>query len=228
MEASVLVVGVDPATRAVLEEEGFALCEVLADASVEELCEFVAGNDAVLLGIEPLLSSLTVESMRRAGITEPVVGIFSNMRRQQWGDECVRFLDCGGDNVLLDPEPGETVATLRACIRRFRTKQRDVACFELHDARLVIDFTAKRIWLNEQPLLDRLTGHEAQALFTLASRSGPRTREELRSALYGHGNDRNTNTLEVFVSRIRDKLGSASRLVRTVRGTGYELIGRVS
>lgn len=68
-----------------------------------------------------------------------------------------------------------------------------------------------------------LTPKEWALLRVLASRPGQIfTRERLQEALYQWDDSSDSNTLEVFISRLRRKLGSA--LIETVRGTGYRLV----
>ena len=69
-----------------------------------------------------------------------------------------------------------------------------------------------------------LTGKEWSVMRVLASRPERiHTREALLNALYGFDDDTGSNTLEVFVSNLRRKLGKSS--IQTVRGMGYRLTG---
>jgi two-component system, OmpR family, response regulator len=131
--------------------------------------------------------------------------------------ERIRGLDAGADDYLVKPyDPEELMARLRAIERR-RSAQTSST---LHCGEVVIDLGRESVRKGMAPVV--LTPKEWALLRVLASRPGQIfTRERLQEALYQWDATSDSNTLEVFISRLRRKLGSA--LIETVRGTGYRM-----
>jgi two-component system OmpR family response regulator len=85
---------------------------------------------------------------------------------------------------------------------------------------LEIDIAHDRVRRDGQPVT--LTQKEWALLRVMATRPERiHTRENLADALYGFGDEADSNTLEVFISRLRRKLGRSH--IQTLRGLGYRL-----
>jgi two-component system OmpR family response regulator len=129
--------------------------------------------------------------------------------------ERVRGLDAGADDYLVKPfDLPELAARIRALGRR-RTG-RHAPLVEL--GALVVDPVARTVELAGQPV--ELTAHEYALLMAFVER--PRhvhTREQLEGALYSLDGGADSNVVEVYISRLRRKLGRDA--IRTVRGIGY-------
>ena len=136
--------------------------------------------------------------------------------RDQVSDR-IHGLDAGADDYLVKPyDPGELLARLRAVERRRSTAQLPV----LHLGELQIDQSREQVRRAGVPMA--LTQKEWALLRVLATRPDHlHTRERLQDALYGFDDDTGSNTLEVFISRLRRKLGREH--IETVRGLGYRL-----
>lgn len=136
--------------------------------------------------------------------------------RDQVSDR-IRGLDAGADDYLVKPyDPEELLARLRAIERR-RTAQTSSV---IHSGTIEIDLARESVRNGKFPVV--LTPKEWALLRVLASRHGQVfTRERLQEALYQWDETCDSNTLEVFISRLRRKLGTD--LIQTVRGTGYRL-----
>lgn len=136
--------------------------------------------------------------------------------RDQVSDR-IRGLDAGADDYLVKPyDPEELLARLRAIERRRSTQASPV----LLRGAVSIDMAREVVKVDHLPVV--LTPKEWALLRVLASRPEQTfTRERLLEALYQWDSTSDSNTLEVFISRLRRKLGSA--LIQTVRGTGYRL-----
>ena len=136
--------------------------------------------------------------------------------RDQVSDR-IHGLDAGADDYLVKPyDPGELLARLRAVERRRSTAQLPV----LHLGELQIDLSREQVRRAGVPMA--LTQKEWALLRVLATRPDHlHTRERLQDALYGFDDDTDSNTLEVFISRLRRKLGREH--IETVRGLGYRL-----
>ncbi len=137
--------------------------------------------------------------------------------RDQVSDR-IRGLDAGADDYLVKPyDPGELLARLRAVERRRSTEQAPLLL--LGD--LQIDLAREQVRRSNVPIA--LTQKEWALLRMLATRAGRiHTRESLQDALYGFDDEADSNTLEVFISRLRRKLGRQH--IETVRGLGYRLL----
>lgn len=136
--------------------------------------------------------------------------------RDQVSDR-IRGLDAGADDYLVKPyDPEELLARLRAIERRRSAQASPV----LQRGSVSIDLAREVVKVDHLPVV--LTPKEWALLRVLASRPEQTfTRERLLEALYQWDSTSHSNTLEVFISRLRRKLGSA--LIQTVRGTGYRL-----
>lgn len=136
--------------------------------------------------------------------------------RDQVSDR-IRGLDAGADDYLVKPyDPEELLARLRAIERRRSAQASPV----LLRGTVSIDLAREVVKVDHLPVV--LTPKEWALLRVLASRPEQTfTRERLLEALYQWDSTSDSNTLEVFISRLRRKLGST--LIQTVRGTGYRL-----
>ena len=164
----------------------------------------------------PKLNGLTiVQRLRQDGSAVPVLILTA---RSSWQDKVVG-LEAGADDYLVKPfEYPELVARIKALLRRSLKTASDV----LNLGPLSIDLLTQAVRLNGAVL--ELTTFEYRLLETLVrQRPGVVTRQALSDYLYPHGEDRDSNVLEVLVGRLRRKLdpaGSAG-LIDTVRGRGY-------
>ena len=136
--------------------------------------------------------------------------------RDQVSDR-IRGLDAGADDYLVKPyDPEELLARLRAVERRRAVLTSSVV------TRGPVQIDLSRESVRNGPSVVVLTPKEWALLRVLASRPGQIfPRERLLEALYQWDAASDSNTLEVFISRLRRKLGS--ELIETVRGTGYRL-----
>lgn len=164
----------------------------------------------------PKLNGLTiVQRLRQEGSAVPIMILTA---RSSWQDKVVG-LEAGADDYLVKPfEYPELVARIKALARRALKTASNV----LNLGPLSIDLLAQTVQLNGTVL--ELTTFEYRLLETLVrQRPGVVTRQALSDYLYPHGEDRDSNVLEVLVGRLRRKLdpsGSAG-LIDTVRGRGY-------
>jgi len=129
----------------------------------------------------------------------------------------IRGLDAGADDYLIKPyDPAELLARLRAVERRRSTSSAPV----LRLGTLEIDLARDLVRKDGFPVT--LTQKEWALLRVMATRPDRiHTRENLADALYGFGDEADSNTLEVFISRLRRKLGRNH--IQTLRGLGYRL-----
>ena len=150
----------------------------------------------------------------RALADRPIVIVVT--ARDQVTDR-IRGLDAGADDYIIKPyDPGELLARLRAVERRRSASNTPV----LRLGSLEIDLARDSVRKNGAPV--SLTQKEWALLRVMASRPDRiHTRELLQDALYGWDDEADSNTLEVFISRLRRKLGRSH--IITLRGLGYRL-----
>ncbi len=150
-----------------------------------------------------------------AGLKERPI-VIALTARDQVSDR-IHGLDAGADDYLVKPyDPGELLARLRAVERRRASAGQPV----LELGELQIDLSREQVRRAGVPVA--LTQKEWALLRVLATRAQRvHTRESLQDALYGWGDESDSNTLEVFISRLRRKLGRQH--IETVRGLGYRL-----
>ena len=137
--------------------------------------------------------------------------------RSRWSDKLEAF-QAGADDYLTKPfHTEELLARLRALIRRAS----GLASPVLQCGALALDTRSGRVTLAGQPVA--LTSHEYKVLDYLMHRPGSVvSRTELTEHIYAQDFDRDSNTIEVFVGRLRKKL--PPELIETVRGLGYRLV----
>lgn len=171
--------------------------------------------DAVLLDLGlPKLDGVTVlKRWRAAGRTMPVLVLTA---RDSWHDK-VEGLDAGADDYLAKPfRSEELLARLRALIRRANGQ----ASPELTCGPVVLDTRSAKVTVAGEGIV--LTSHEFKVLSYLMHHKGQVVpRSELIEHVYAQDFDRDSNTIEVFVGRLRRKLGS--EVIRTIRGLGYQM-----
>jgi two-component system OmpR family response regulator len=166
------------------------------------------------LGLPKLDGVRVLEKWRTAGKDMPVLILTA---RDRWSEKVAGF-DAGADDYLTKPfYTEELLARLRALMRR--AAGHASAALECGDLR--VDTRAARASVNGEPI--KLTAHEYRVLSYLMHHQGrvvPRT--ELVEHIYDQDFDRDSNTIEVFVGRLRRKIGS--NRILTERGLGYRLI----
>jgi two-component system OmpR family response regulator len=219
--------------RVLLVEDDVALSEAVcgylrAKAFVVDAVPSLAAANAALRGAQyaaVLLDlhlgdgdGLALLPQVRALKERPIVIVLT--ARDQVTDR-IRGLDAGADDYLVKPyDPGELLARLRAVERRRSAANVPVLML----GTLQIDLAREVVRDRGMPVT--LTQKEWALLRVLATRPDRiHTRESLQNALYGFDDEADSNTLEVFISRLRRKLGRAH--IQTLRGMGYRLVQNV-
>ena len=172
--------------------------------------------DAVVLDIGlPKMDGISVlEAWRRDGRNMPVLILTA---RDRWSDK-VQGIDAGADDYVAKPfHMEEVVARVRALVRR----SAGLASNEIICGPVRLDARSGRVTVDGFTL--KLTSHEFRLLSYLMHHQGKIiSRTELVEHLYDQDFDRDSNTIEVFIGRLRKKLGVD--VIQTVRGLGYNMI----
>jgi two-component system response regulator PhoP len=167
------------------------------------------------LGLPKVNGLSIVQQLRQGGSDMPLLILTA---RSSWQDK-VAGLEAGADDYLVKPfEYPELAARVKALLRRSLKATGDV----LTVGPLAIDFGAQTVRLAGEPL--ELTAFEYRMLeFLVRERARIVPKQELSDYLYPHGEDRDSNVLEVLMGRLRRKLDPDGKLapIETVRGRGY-------
>jgi DNA-binding response OmpR family regulator len=204
----------DAITRG-LGAAGFA---VDRSASAESASNALAAEHFDLLVVDVGLPGedglALVRRLRARGATQPVLILTA---RDTLAIK-VEALNLGADDFLLKPfEQDELVARCRALIRRANL----YAGEQVNLGRLRLDVSGRMLRIDETPV--DLTGREWLVLECLALNAGRVvSKERLQQAIATFDQALTPNAVEVYVSRVRAKLGDAA-VIRTVRGLGYRL-----
>jgi two-component system, OmpR family, response regulator len=199
-----------------LEDAGFAVDRALDGEQADFLAETERYDGIVLdLGL-PKIDGLTLlRKWREAGNGVPVLLLTA---RGSWHEK-VLGIDSGADDYVAKPfRMEELLARLRALIRRASGQMTP----QLRCGAVSLDPRLAKVTLAGAPV--KLTGHEFRVLsYLMHHRDRIVSQAELTEHIYAQDFDRDSNTVEVFVARLRRKLGPS--FIETVRGLGYRIGG---
>ena len=171
--------------------------------------------DAVVLDLGlPKIDGLTLlRGWRESGVAVPVLVLTA---RGSWHEK-VQGFDGGADDYVSKPfQIEEVLARLRALIRRASGH----VLPELRSGEIALDPRSARVTRAGTPI--KLTAHEFRVLsYLMHHRDRVVSQSELTEHIYAQDFDRDSNTVEVFIARLRRKLGAA--FIETVRGLGYRI-----
>jgi two-component system OmpR family response regulator len=216
MAMRVLVVEDDPDLNrqltTTLTDAGYVV-DTVADGEEGHFLGDTEPYDAVILDLGlPVIDGVTVlEKWRRSGLKMPVLILTA---RDRWSDKVAGF-DAGADDYVSKPfHMEEVLARVRALLRRSAGHATsDISCgpltLDTKGARVTVDGKAVKLTSLEFRLLAYLMHHKGRVV----------SRTELVEHLYDQDFDRDSNTIEVFVGRLRKKL--EVDVLKTIRGLGY-------
>jgi len=171
--------------------------------------------DAMILDLGlPKIDGLSLlRNWRDSGIATPVLILTA---RGSWHEK-VQGIDGGADDYVSKPfRIEELLARLRALLRRASGHLTP----ELRAGGVTLDPRRARVTLDGAPV--KLTSHEFRVLsYLMHHRGRVVSQAELNEHIYAQDFDRDSNTVEVFIARLRRKLGVS--LIETVRGLGYRI-----
>ena len=167
------------------------------------------------LGLPKLDGVEVIKRLRQDDFSYPILILTA---RNRW-QEKVEGLEAGADDYLTKPfHPEELSARIKVLLRR---------SVGLADSRLVcgpvkIDTSSKQVFLSEEPIT--ITAYEYRLLSYLMMHTGKvLSKRELVDHIYEEDDERDSNTIEVFIRRLRKKLDPDGELnpIETQRGRGY-------
>ncbi|RRQ21803.1 response regulator transcription factor [Thiohalobacter thiocyanaticus] len=179
--------------------------------------EFPADIAIIDLGLPGLPGVEVIQRLRADGARLPILILTA---RGRWQDK-VEGLEAGADDYLVKPfETEELLARLRALLRRSGGwSQAQLRC-----GPVALDPAAQQVTVDDRPV--ELTAYEYRLLHYLMLHAGKViSKTELTEHIYEQDFDRDSNTIEVFIGRLRRKLDPDGTLqpIETVRGRGYRL-----
>ena len=200
-------------TRA-LADAGYAV-DAAADGTRADFLMRTEKFDVTVLDLGlPGIDGLTLlRRWRDAGIAVPVLVLTA---RASWHEK-VQGIDGGADDYVAKPfRIEEVLARVRALIRRASGQVTP----ELRCGDIALDPRTARVTMAGRPV--RLTSHEFRVLAYLMHHRGRIvSQSELTEHIYAQDFERESNTVEVFIARLRRKLGAS--VIETVRGLGYRI-----
>ena len=195
-------------------EAGYVV-DVAADGGRADFLAQTENYDAVILDLGlPRIDGLTLlRRWRESRLTVPVLVLTA---RGSWHEK-VQGIDGGADDYMAKPfRMEEVLARLRALIRRSAGQ----VTSSLRAGSVALDTRDARVTLDGAPV--KLTSHEFRVLsYLMHHRDRVISQAELTEHIYAQNFDRDSNTVEVFVARLRRKLGAS--FIQTVRGLGYRI-----
>jgi len=197
-----------------LADAGYAV-DCAADGERADFLGQTERYDAVILDLGlPKVDGLTlVRRWRESGLDVPVLVLTA---RGSWHEK-VQGIDSGADDYVAKPfRLEEVLARLRALIRRASGQSGPV----LRAGAIVLDTRTAKVTVDGMPV--KVTGHEFRVLsYLMHHRGRVVSQAELTEHIYAENADRDSNTVEVFIARLRRKLGASA--IETVRGLGYRM-----
>jgi two-component system OmpR family response regulator len=198
-----------------IAEAGYAV-DHAADGERADFLAQTEPYDAMVLDLGlPKIDGLTLlRKWRDAGLATPVLVLTA---RGSWREK-VQGIDDGADDYLSKPfRIEEVLARLRALMRRASGQVTP----ELRAGRVTLDLRQSRVALDDVPI--KVTSHELRVLsYLMHHRGRVVSQAELTEHIYAQDFDRDSNTVEVFIARLRRKLGAS--FIETVRGLGYRIV----
>ncbi|ATU72851.1 Transcriptional regulatory protein qseB [Gluconacetobacter sp. SXCC-1] len=153
--------------------------------------------------------------LREIRRTSSDIAILVTTAEDQVSDRIAGLSDGADDYIVKPYDLNELVARIAAVARRYAAPRRQA---QYHIGDITIDRENRSVSRAGQGL--NLTARE-WAIMELLSRSPGRiySRQQIDTALYALDQDVDSNTVEVFISRLRRKVGNT--VIRTIRGRGY-------
>lgn len=183
------------------------------EAAVEHLPALII-LDLMLPGMDGLE---ICKSLKRNEKTENIPVVMLTAK----GEEVDRIvgLELGADDYIVKPfSPRELILRIRAILKRFEKEPEEERLLKYQD--LQINLESYKVWIGKDEIT--LTVTEFKLLLELIQNRGKvRTRDQLLDRVWGYQFDGYARTVDTHIRRLRQKLGTYSEVIETVRGIGY-------
>lgn len=195
-------------------ENGEKLFEALSAGDIPQLLLLdimLPGED----GIE------IMKRLRRGGYDFPVIMVTAKNSEY----DKVTGLDCGADDYISKPfGMMELIARIKAVLRRAERTESLAGGDILSCGGVELDVRRHTVTVNGEPA--ELTLKEFELLrILMKNRNAVLTRDNLLESIWGYDCVGETRTVDVHIKTLRQKLGSGSEIIKTVRGVGYKICG---
>lgn len=195
-------------------ENGEKLFEALSAGDIPQLLLLdimLPGED----GIE------IMKRLRRGGYDFPVIMVTAKNSEY----DKVTGLDCGADDYISKPfGMMELIARIKAVLRRAERTESLAGGDILSCGGVELDVRRHTVTVNGEPA--ELTLKEFELLrILMKNRNAVLTRDNLLESIWGYDCAGETRTVDVHIKTLRQKLGSGSEIIKTVRGVGYKICG---
>lgn len=204
--------------RRTLEESGFGV-EVAGEGASGDKLAAEGRFDAIVLDwMLPAMSGYEIcRRLREAGDATPVLMLTA---RDEVEDR-IAGLDIGADDYLVKPfDAGELLARLRAIMRR--SSQQHSASYSVGPIRL--DVRSREVTANDR-YVERSQREFDLLELLMRNANVALAREAIEEHIWSTTFEGGSNVVDVFVGRLRRRLGDAGNCIETVRGVGYRLSG---
>ncbi|MCB0530156.1 MAG: response regulator transcription factor [Saprospiraceae bacterium] len=202
-----------------LKKEGYAVVSANDGKQAIEVAEREKPNLIILDIMMPELDGVeTCRILRSRKEFSAVPVAFLTARDEDFSQ--ITALDVGGDDYITKPiKPRVLISRINALLRRSsRLADDDREAIEVHD--LVIDKQKVLVFRGEQTI--ELPRKEFEILWLLASKPGRVfTREEIFDKIWGSDVIVGNRTIDVHISKLRNKLGD--QFIKTIKGVGYKI-----
>ena len=201
-----------------LKQEGFAVDSANNGKDGLYLIQEYPSDVAIVdLGLPQMSGLEVIRKIRAEGSKLPILILTA---RGRWQDK-VEGLDAGADDYLVKPfHQEEMMARIRVLIRRAAGWSDS----SLHCGPIVLEPSSQRVMLSGEEV--ELTAYEYRVIEYLMMHAGEVvSKSVLTEHLYDDEGDRDSNVIEVFIRRLRQKLDPEETLqpIETLRGRGYRL-----
>jgi two-component system phosphate regulon response regulator PhoB len=203
-----------------LESEGFRTCIATDGRSGMELVTSELPGLVILDLMLPEINGIEVcRSLRKQPATRTTPIIMLTAKGEEI-DRVVGF-EVGADDYLVKPfSIRELLHRIRAILRRISLDQTEDKVISVGS--VVVDTLRHLVTVSGEEV--SLTTTEFKLLLTLAVRLGRmQSREHLLREVWGYSHMADSRTVDTHITRLRNKLGTASTMIRTVRGFGYKI-----
>jgi DNA-binding response OmpR family regulator len=207
-----------------LEKEGFA---VLHEANGKTACQRIVDEKPDLVVLDVMLPGMDGFAVCRTVRPQYAGPILILTARDEDLDE-ILGLELGADDFVSKPVPPRVLlARIRALLRRVKAQPEKGRDNRVVMGDLTVDAGRREVLLNGRVI--ELTTVEFELLWYLVHRAGEVvSRQDIYRALFHYDYDGLDRGVDVYISRIRQKLGddtSAVHYIKTVRGVGYLMAG---
>ena len=225
MNVNILVIEDEPDIRRNLEynlgREGFKASSV---GSLDEANEKLKSKKFDLILLDLMLpdgSGLDLCKKIKSNSETETTPIIILTAKDDEVDKVVGF-ELGADDYVTKPfSVRELILRVKAILKRSDTKIKEVVEVERQFGDLKIDVDSHEVHVDSQ--LIELTALEFRLLKELVDKRGRvQSRDQLLSEVWGYNAEVTTRTVDTHIKRLREKLGSMGKYVKTIRGVGYK------